>query len=280
MEPWKKHSSATGGYFQCNRYEVSTKILQKEKATIAEAEEIHQKAVELNKFVHYYTRFKNHELSYKIEEPLLALAKTKFEVLTAQQNVSGSPSSSQQLHVKNPQSSVNSQASLMKNSNESLNQLGNSSQKQSSIPFVKRLSHSFEKGVSKLLTNPDWNILQSDQATISGSITSSPVLTNKLNATETTIIDESAAIANSIVDTSSTIDVNREKNLNELETVNETEETSMSANNNPNSNINTNPESHLFIEDAIRELLKARRILRCSYVYGYFLDTFGHKVYF
>lgn len=32
LEPWKKHSSATGGYFQCNRYEASSKILQKEKA--------------------------------------------------------------------------------------------------------------------------------------------------------------------------------------------------------------------------------------------------------
>lgn len=31
LEPWKKHSSATGGYFQCNRYEASSKILQKEK---------------------------------------------------------------------------------------------------------------------------------------------------------------------------------------------------------------------------------------------------------
>ena len=36
-------------------------------------------------------------------------------------------------------------------------------------------------------------------------------------------------------------------------------------------------DSHLFIEDAIKELLKARRILRCSYVYGYYLDTFGHQ---
>lgn len=41
--------------------------------------------------------------------------------------------------------------------------------------------------------------------------------------------------------------------------------------------LNTNAESHLFIEEAIKELLKARKILRCSYVYGYYLDTFGHK---
>ena len=26
QEPWKKHSSATGGYFRCNRYEVVRKV--------------------------------------------------------------------------------------------------------------------------------------------------------------------------------------------------------------------------------------------------------------
>ena len=33
---------------------------------------------ELNKFVHYYTRYKNHENSYKFEEPLLKTAKEKM----------------------------------------------------------------------------------------------------------------------------------------------------------------------------------------------------------
>ena len=46
--------------------------------------------------------------------------------------------------------------------------------------------------------------------------------------------------------------------------------------NDVNISINLN-QSHLFIEEAIRELLKARKILRCSYVYGYYLETFGHK---
>jgi hypothetical protein len=34
-----------------------------------------------------------------------------------------------------------------------------------------------------------------------------------------------------------------------------------------------NDNDHLFIEDAINELLKARRILRASYVYGFYLDA-------
>lgn len=59
---------------------------------------MHTKAVELNKFVHYYTRFKNHEHSYKIEEPLLAMAKQKFEILTAaQQNPAASAGLTQQV---------------------------------------------------------------------------------------------------------------------------------------------------------------------------------------
>ena len=33
---------------------------------------------ELNKFVHYYTRYKNHDNSYKLEEPLLKTAKEKM----------------------------------------------------------------------------------------------------------------------------------------------------------------------------------------------------------
>ena len=140
LEPWKKHSSATGGYFQCNRYEVSNKLLQKEKVTIAQAEEHHIKAVELNKFVHYYSRFKNHELSFKIEQPLLAMAKTKFDILT--------------------------------------------------------------------------------------------------------------------------------------KTLNETPERKMSLS---SSHSESDSELHLFVEEAIRELLRSRRILQCSYVYGYFLESFGHK---
>ena len=66
MEPWKKHSGSTGGYFQCNRFEATNKVFQKIKQSINEAEDAHMKAAETNKFVHYYTRFKNHEHSLKV----------------------------------------------------------------------------------------------------------------------------------------------------------------------------------------------------------------------
>jgi ankyrin repeat and IBR domain-containing protein 1 len=49
LEAWKKHSSTTGGYFQCNRYETVNKIVAKEKELVTAAEHRHLRMVELNK---------------------------------------------------------------------------------------------------------------------------------------------------------------------------------------------------------------------------------------
>ncbi|XP_074650800.1 ankyrin repeat and IBR domain-containing protein 1-like isoform X2 [Tubulanus polymorphus] len=81
LEAWKKHSSATGGYFRCNRYEVVKKVEESTDGLKAEAEERNKKMQELNRFMHYYTRFKNHEHSFKLEEPLLSTAKEKMMIL-------------------------------------------------------------------------------------------------------------------------------------------------------------------------------------------------------
>ena len=32
-----------------------------------------------------------------------------------------------------------------------------------------------------------------------------------------------------------------------------------------------------FVEDAVQQLLKARRVLKCSYVYGFYLAETGYK---
>lgn len=32
-----------------------------------------------------------------------------------------------------------------------------------------------------------------------------------------------------------------------------------------------------FVEDAVTQLLKARRVLKCSYAYGYYLGETGYK---
>ncbi|EEB13189.1 protein ariadne-1, putative [Pediculus humanus corporis] len=83
LEAWKKHSSATGGYFRCNRFPAAIKADEKQEVLINEAVAKSQRIQELNRFLHYYTRFKNHEHSRKIEESLLNAVKPKMEVLAS-----------------------------------------------------------------------------------------------------------------------------------------------------------------------------------------------------
>uniref|UniRef100_A0A915J9D8 RBR-type E3 ubiquitin transferase n=1 Tax=Romanomermis culicivorax TaxID=13658 RepID=A0A915J9D8_ROMCU len=68
LGPWKKHSTETGGYFRCNRYDDSRKIDEKTEQAIAEAKEQSKKTYELNRFVHYYSRYKNHLNSFEVME--------------------------------------------------------------------------------------------------------------------------------------------------------------------------------------------------------------------
>lgn len=81
LEQWKKHSSATGGYFRCNRFEVVQKVESESAKLVTEASKKNAQIQELNCFLHYYSRFKNHENSYKFEEPLLSTAKDKMTAL-------------------------------------------------------------------------------------------------------------------------------------------------------------------------------------------------------
>ncbi|RUS73894.1 hypothetical protein EGW08_018345 [Elysia chlorotica] len=78
LEHWKRHNTSTGGYFKCNRFEVVKKVEEQNAQMVTEAESKNKHIQELNRFVHYYSRFKNHENSYKLEEPLLKTAKDKM----------------------------------------------------------------------------------------------------------------------------------------------------------------------------------------------------------
>ncbi|XP_061677202.1 ankyrin repeat and IBR domain-containing protein 1-like [Syngnathoides biaculeatus] len=82
LEEWKKHSSSTGGYYRCTRYEVIQQLEEQSKEMTVEAEKKHKSFQELDRFMHYYTRFKNHEHSYKLEQKLLRTAKEKMEQLS------------------------------------------------------------------------------------------------------------------------------------------------------------------------------------------------------
>ncbi|XP_070570683.1 ankyrin repeat and IBR domain-containing protein 1-like isoform X2 [Ptychodera flava] len=100
LEPWNKHGSATGGYFRCNRYEAVQKADEKSGVVIQEAEEKNRRMQELNKFVHYYTRYKNHENSFKLEQPLIRSAKEKMMVLAKAVTDSANASSETQFIVE------------------------------------------------------------------------------------------------------------------------------------------------------------------------------------
>uniref|UniRef100_A0A8C7DSW2 Ankyrin repeat and IBR domain-containing protein 1 n=1 Tax=Oncorhynchus kisutch TaxID=8019 RepID=A0A8C7DSW2_ONCKI len=82
LEEWKKHSSSTGGYYRCTRYEVITQLEEQSKEMTGEAEKKHKSFQELDRFMHYYSRYKNHEHSYKLEQRLLKTAKEKMEQLS------------------------------------------------------------------------------------------------------------------------------------------------------------------------------------------------------
>ncbi|XP_044747423.1 ankyrin repeat and IBR domain-containing protein 1-like [Coccinella septempunctata] len=83
QESWKRHSSATGGYFRCNRFESVHKADEKQCSLISEALDKNNQLQETSRFLHFYTRFKNHENSQKLEEPLLTSVKQKMEVLAS-----------------------------------------------------------------------------------------------------------------------------------------------------------------------------------------------------
>ncbi|XP_061410534.1 LOW QUALITY PROTEIN: ankyrin repeat and IBR domain-containing protein 1 [Lethenteron reissneri] len=90
LEEWKKHSSSTGGYYRCTRYEVIQAVEDSSRDVANEAEKKHKKFQELDRFMHYYSRFKNHEHSYKLELPLLQTARAKMEILrSALENMEG-----------------------------------------------------------------------------------------------------------------------------------------------------------------------------------------------
>lgn len=81
LESWKKHSTATGGYFRCNRYTTTPRVDEGVDKQLNRMGEKTKRLRELNRFVHYYTRYKNHENSRHMEEPLLPSARRKRELL-------------------------------------------------------------------------------------------------------------------------------------------------------------------------------------------------------
>lgn len=56
MGPWADHGTSTGGYYKCNRYQAAN---QGDQSSMAKAK------AELERYLHYYQRFHNHDQSAK-----------------------------------------------------------------------------------------------------------------------------------------------------------------------------------------------------------------------
>ncbi|XP_029828626.2 ankyrin repeat and IBR domain-containing protein 1 isoform X1 [Ixodes scapularis] len=80
LDPWRKHNSATGGYFRCNRFEAVHRAEERANTIISEAEAKNKEMRELQRFAYYYTHFKEHESSHQTEEALLERAAEKEEL--------------------------------------------------------------------------------------------------------------------------------------------------------------------------------------------------------
>lgn len=94
LESWKKHNSTTGGFFRCTRYEVVQKVDGERQAELTGALSSYEQHEEMNRFVHYYSRYRNHEHSLSIEKSLLESAKAKMLKLAQALKRSSSSASS------------------------------------------------------------------------------------------------------------------------------------------------------------------------------------------
>lgn len=56
----------TGGFFRCTRYEVVDKVDEQHQSELTDASKTHKSLQELNRFVHYYTRYENHKHSLEV----------------------------------------------------------------------------------------------------------------------------------------------------------------------------------------------------------------------
>ncbi|XP_022915198.1 ankyrin repeat and IBR domain-containing protein 1-like isoform X2 [Onthophagus taurus] len=100
QESWKRHSSATGGYFRCNRFEAVSKADEKQGSLISEALDKNNQLQESSRFLHFFTRYKNHENSQKLEEPLLNGVRQKMQILANSLGLKGTDAESSEKGTK------------------------------------------------------------------------------------------------------------------------------------------------------------------------------------
>ncbi|XP_055345873.1 ankyrin repeat and IBR domain-containing protein 1-like [Paramacrobiotus metropolitanus] len=87
-DAWKKHSTATGGYFRCTRADAVHKAQDEAGKLISAAEEKNRRINELNRFVHFYGKYKAHGAALKNAQPFIDNVDMKICRLSTYMNVS------------------------------------------------------------------------------------------------------------------------------------------------------------------------------------------------
>lgn len=81
MESWKRHGSATGGYFRCTREDAAARANQTRGAALAEARVQNIEAQEQWRFAMACARYRRHEQRWNTEKPILLLIPAKAKAL-------------------------------------------------------------------------------------------------------------------------------------------------------------------------------------------------------
>lgn len=70
---WSEHGSATGGYYKCNLYEAK---VSKNTGFADEESKRQQAQGRLDRYLHFFTRYNEHDRSIRLAEALLPKLKT------------------------------------------------------------------------------------------------------------------------------------------------------------------------------------------------------------
>ncbi|XP_050544960.1 ankyrin repeat and IBR domain-containing protein 1-like isoform X2 [Daktulosphaira vitifoliae] len=87
QDSWKKHGSATGGFFRCNRATAACKADERRGLLLKEAQQKNKQSLELSKFLHFYTKFKKHEVTRHMEELFVEIVKKRRAALAIALNI-------------------------------------------------------------------------------------------------------------------------------------------------------------------------------------------------
>lgn len=82
MGDWKDHGQETGGYYRCNKYELAKAAGNMKKADSERETAKHS----LEKYMHYFQRFMNHQRSRKFGVRTLKEIEAKMELLLAEKD--------------------------------------------------------------------------------------------------------------------------------------------------------------------------------------------------